>query len=84
MSASFWVYVNEPNNKAMVHSGDCAFCQDGRGMTAEKLLQNGRWLGPYSRDHAVAQARRAGKKSTRWCGHCARRQGLQNAELGKS
>ena len=73
MSRGFWVYVNEPNDKAFVHLADCAFCNDGAGMAASKRSENGRWLGPMERNTAIRTARSARKKTARWCSRCAAR-----------
>lgn len=80
MTAAFWVYINEPNDKALVHGADCSFCNNGEGMQDEKSRFNGEWHGPFDRDVALRFARQSGKTTKRWCGHCARRLGI-NTEL---
>ncbi len=82
MTSDFWVYVNEPNDKALIHHRDFSFCNNGEGMTRDKLDSNGRWLGPFSQDAAMNAARHADKKNTRWCGFCARRLGIKGAKIG--
>lgn len=82
MNASFWVYVNEPNDKALGRAGDGSFCDDGRGLATDKLAHKGRWPGPFSQQGAVVGTPRFGKKNKRWCGHCARPLGLRTVELG--
>ncbi len=77
MSNSFWVYVNEPNDKALVHEATCSFCNDGAGMASDKLASNGKWLGPYSQEQAEKSALNSGKKLIRWCGICARKLGIE-------
>jgi len=76
MSNRFWVYVNEPNNKALVHQASCSHCNDGHGREDDKSPYNGEWLGPFDRQQAQTQARRADKKNTRWCGFCAKALGI--------
>lgn len=76
-----WVYINEPNNKALVHLGSCSFCNEGQGMTRDKLDHNGKWEGPFGVERAEQVARKSGKDDVRWCGHCARQLG-RNRELG--
>jgi hypothetical protein len=82
MTGDFWVYVNEPNDKAFVHLHECSFCNNGEGMTRDKLDSNGQWLGPFSREAAIVAARRAKKKNTAWCGFCARRLDIKNKTIG--
>lgn len=74
MTMRFWVYVNHPNNKALVHEASCSHCNDGRGMTDDKSDFNGEWQGPFDRSSAAeARARASGKSTVRWCGFCARK-----------
>ena len=73
MSNRYWVYVNEPNDKALVHEAICSYCNDGKGVAAEKLASNGRWHGPFTKDQAKQTALKSGKSKIQWCGHCARR-----------
>ena len=73
MSTGFWVYVNVPNDKALIHLADCAVCNNGIGMTKSKRPENGRWLGPMERESAIRTAKAERKVTTRWCGHCASR-----------
>lgn len=70
---SFWVYINEPNDKALMHEASCSFCNDGSGMASEKLASNGKWMGPYTIERAEEVASKSGKKNIRWCDHCARK-----------
>jgi len=77
MSGLFWVYVNEPNDKAFVHQASCSHCNDGQGVASEKLASNGQWLGPYDRERAEKHALSSGKKTIRWCGFCARDLGIE-------
>ena len=74
MTERYWVYVNHPNNKAIVHEAACSHCNDGRGMVDDKSRWNGEWRGPF-RDASVAlkKANESGKRNIRLCGHCARR-----------
>ena len=72
--ARYWVYVNHPNNKALIHEAECSFCNDGRGMADDKSRWNGEWHGPFAEPSAaLSKANTFGKNDTRWCGHCTRR-----------
>ena len=73
MKSPYWVYVNEPNNKALIHAADCSFCRNGHGTADDKLATNGHWEAAPDQASAIRIAKRAGKATTRWCGHCARR-----------
>ena len=73
MEGRYWVYVNHPTDKALVHEAGCSFCNDGRGMVEDKSRFNGEWHGPYDEPGAaLRKARGTGKSTVRWCGHCAR------------
>ena len=53
---SYWVYENDPTNKAMVHEDSCGFCNYGEGVRGGSL-DNGRWHGPFeSGEEASAKA----------------------------
>jgi len=45
----FYVYENwTAEHKAVVHTGRCGYCNDGKGCHRLKLgKKNGRWLGPF-------------------------------------
>lgn len=79
MSERYWVYVNEPNNKALIHRSDCGHCNDGRGVAETRLAINGKWLRAKDRADAARLARSAGKAVARWCGHCANRLNIKAA-----
>lgn len=77
MTNSFWVYVNEPHDKARVHQALCGHCNEGEGVAPERLASNGQWLGPFNMELAKHTALQSGKTNIRWCGHCARRLGIE-------
>ena len=43
MSINFYVYINEPNDKAFIHHAECSFCNFGKGLVAEGHSNNGKW-----------------------------------------
>ena len=66
----FWVYENDPTNKARVHRGSCKDCNHGEGVQPERLPHN-RWHGPYTTcADAFAVARSLEKRDTRGCRNC--------------
>lgn len=67
---TFWVYEDDPTNRARVHRGDCRYCNHGKGTGAGRLSDN-RWHGPYAtRADAFAAMRRLGKRDIGGCGIC--------------
>lgn len=76
MSANFYVYLNHPNNKALIHHADCSHCNHGEGRTAVKSTYNGQWHGPLDELAARMKASRSGKSLIRWCKLCADRLGI--------
>lgn len=73
MKPTFWVYINEPNDKAFVHLADCRFCKDGNGMSSAVSEQNGKWIGPFDQPTAIRAAISSNKKNKRWCAICAQK-----------
>jgi hypothetical protein len=41
MTESIWVYVNNPNDKAILDIADCVSCNDGQGVAQQTLKWNG-------------------------------------------
>lgn len=83
MSNNFWVYVNEPNNKALIHLGPCSHCNDGQGREVEASPHNGEWFGPFGIEQAKMKAMKSGKATKRWCGFCAKALGIET-EIGQN
>lgn len=73
---AFWVYVNDPINKAILHLGTCSYCNHGQGIHPDKSGDNSVWHGPMDEASARTTARASGKKDIRWCSHCAAKLGL--------
>lgn len=73
--ATFWAYENwvADGHKALVHRGECGFCNYGAGVHGGGQTRNGRLLGPFSStEDAIAAAERAGAR-VRECTRCATR-----------
>ena len=67
----YWVYENDPTNKAMVHEESCGFCNYGEGVRRSGL-DNGRWHGPLATiEDAFTRARGTGRRDVRGCAICA-------------
>ena len=63
---AFWVYEDDPTNRARVHKGDCRYCNP-----CGTRKPDNRWHGPYATcADADAAMRRLGKRDTGGCGHC--------------
>jgi len=58
---AFYVYENwqAGPHKAVIHQGDCAFCNDGRGRTGGYDPRHAQWHGPLSTLDEARQAARA-------------------------
>lgn len=69
---SFWVYENWTHEKAIVHNGDCSYCNDGRGIHGKSSDKNGEWHGPFTdRDAAFQRAKATKRDDVRSCKACA-------------
>ena len=69
-STAFYVYEDDPTNRARVHRGGCRYCNHGKGTGAGRLSDN-RWHGPYATSaDAFAIMRRLRKRDTGGCGTC--------------
>ena len=64
----YFVYVNHPNNKAVVHNSNCSFFLVNKvGMQTE----NGYWQGPFSTlNDACNFAKSTGKQTVKCCEIC--------------
>ena len=70
-TGEFWVYENDPANRARVHWGDCGFCNHGGGIDGRGNPKNGRWHGPFATiKEACDKMRGLKKKDSGGCGIC--------------
>ncbi len=53
---SYYVYENWTHKKAVVHAGNCSFCNAGQGIHPAASNRNGRWHGPFEDKEAALQA----------------------------
>ena len=68
---TFYVYVNDPTNKAIVHEGRCGHCNSGQGVTGRSATHNGRWLGPFdTQTMALEAAHATGRRVVDVCARC--------------
>lgn len=81
MSADFYVYLNAPNNKALLHRADCQHCNHGEGRTTIKSSYNGEWIGPFDQSTVRVRARQSGKHRIQWCAFCADRLGISRDDI---
>ena len=77
----FYVYLNVPNNKALIHYACCLYCNHGSGRTVVKDPNNGEWIGPFDEATARMKAVRSGKKLIGWCKPCAGRRGISPEDV---
>ncbi len=81
MSTDFYVYLNVPNNKALIHQASCQYCNHGEGIDPDKSVYNGEWIGPFDQSTAKQKAQQAGKNRTQWCAYCAGRLGISRDDV---
>jgi hypothetical protein len=64
-------YENWTRNKAVVHTGPCGSCNEGRGIHSTDSGRNGKWHGPFlARETVMTFARTLLRPDTRFCGKC--------------
>ena len=77
MQNEWWVYENwtvVAGGKAIVHHGDCPYCNHGRGIHSNVSNRNDQWHGCYpSMDAAMTKAISLGRTDTRLCTYCKRK-----------
>ena len=68
----FWIYEDDPTDKAQVHRSQCRFCNDGLGLHRRiDRKSDNRWLGPFSDvETALVRAGQTGRKHIKRCGVC--------------
>jgi hypothetical protein len=68
----FFVYENWTINKAIVHRGECSFCNRGRGIHLGSGGKNSQWHGPFNEaPQALFFAKRLNRSRTDSCKFCA-------------
>jgi hypothetical protein len=68
---SFWIYESWVHNKAIVHDGTCAYCENGTNRQGEKSARGGSWAGPYKTPHGALEAAvKTRRHVVRGCNHC--------------
>lgn len=45
---NYWVYTNWTVKHARVHTANCTYCNNGRGIHDTDNENNGKWFGPYN------------------------------------
>ena len=81
MSADFYVYLNAPNNKALIHQANCQHCKHGEGHTPIKSNYNDQWIGPFDHSTARSRAQQSGKNRVQWCAFCADKLGISRDDI---
>ena len=67
---SYWVYEDNPTNRARIHKAECVYCNDGQGIKGSRLADN-RWHGPFETlEEAVRRAKRTGRRDAKGGGCC--------------
>ncbi len=69
-SEAYWVYEDDPTNRARVHKATCGYCNQGRGLHGSRLPDN-RWHGPFlTREEAYSRLRATGRSNADGCKVC--------------
>jgi hypothetical protein len=68
---AYWVYENTVHKKARVHSAECSFCGDGRGLHGGGKTLSGNWYGPFPEiETAMTTAFETKQSDVRGCNLC--------------
>ena len=69
---AYFVYENWVRDKAIVHKGACAFCNEGNGLHGSRQTKSSTWHGPYaSVGEALQRAKSCGRARTEGCQKCS-------------
>lgn len=69
---TFFVYENWVRDKAIVHRGDCSFCNEGNGLHGSRTTKSSTWHGPFdSGASALAAAKKCHRSRTEGCSTCS-------------
>ena len=72
---TYWVYEDDPTNRARVHKAKCSRCNDGQGMKGARLPDN-RWHGLFGTEReAMDFALSTGRLDAKGCRFCLREMG---------
>lgn len=72
MNTDYWVYENWVRSKAIVHRGECSFCNHGNGLHGSRTTKSNTWHGPFeSASAAMHDAKRRKRDRTEGCQTCA-------------
>ena len=68
----FWVYENKIRNRARIHTAECRYCNDGKGVGgAADNIEADQWHGPFDLfAEAESKAVSLGRKDVAACGAC--------------
>ena len=68
---AFYVYENCIIDKAIVHRGECSFCNNGRGIHGRNTSNSSIWHGPFeTAGEAWATAKAWNRDRTDVCSRC--------------
>ena len=70
----YYFYHNwtaEKGGKAIIHRGDCSFCNNGRGIHNTGQTRNGQWIGPFNtKFYAIDKAKSVNAARVDLCKKC--------------
>ena len=71
---NYWIYENwtvVKEGRATIHTGNCSYCNDGRGMHKIKTpLRNGKWHGPFDKYQDAESRAKELRSTARTCSLC--------------
>jgi hypothetical protein len=67
----YWVYENWVIRKAVIHRGDCGYCNNGVGVHGGGRTPNGQWRGPFATVREAHNKARQTGQPPRGCKVCA-------------
>lgn len=67
----YYVFEDDPTNKATVHKGSCRSCNEGKGIHGIVDSPNCRWYGPFDTLEAAEEVmNKTGKRERHKCEKC--------------
>lgn len=80
----WYVYESWTHDRAIVHRGDCSYCNDGKGRQAKDSSKNGHWIGPFdSFEAAMSKAKDLARETTMACSLCGSGKGVANRRTSR-
>ncbi len=66
----YWVHVNKPTSRAIIHKESCVYCNEGRGCHGVSKPTYSKWYSFHALNDAKDYAHKSGKKIKKGCDFC--------------